>query len=396
MGYDWKEVSLGDICEISSSKRIFAKEYTESGVPFFRGKEIIEKSKGDNISTKLFISKERYNEIEEKFGSPKKYDILITAVGTLGVTYLVKDETFYFKDGNLIWMKNFKNTNSYFIDYWFKSNIGQNNILKYTIGSTQKAITIDSLKNFKISLPPLQTQQKIAKILSCLDEKIELNNKINANLEEQAGAIFNDLIYKSKNNKTEELRNLCNFKEGYVNPTQKNPTYFDGDVKWLRANDLNNSYIFKTSRTLTKSGFESAKKSAILFKPNTIVISKSGTIGRLGILGDYMCGNRAVINIETIEETMNEFIYYYLKSIQHTLPNLAVGSVQKNLYISLLEPLTVVLPKKELLQSFHLKLNSILEMIKNNIIQTQTLTQLRDTLLPKLMNGEIDVDNVVV
>jgi len=141
-----------------------------------------------------------------------------------------------------------------------------------------------------------------------------------------------------------KLGEVCDFQEGYVNPPQGNPEYFDGDIKWLRATDLNDRYVYSTSRTLTQLGFKSAKKSAILFKPGTIVISKSGTIGRLGILQDYMCGNRAVINIIPHHTVNTFFIFFVLRNYQRYFPSMAVGSVQKNLYISILEDLKINLP----------------------------------------------------
>ena len=189
---------------------------------------------------------------------------------------------------------------------------------------------------------------------------------------------------------------LCDFQEGYVNPPQTHPEYFDGEVKWLRAVDINESFIIETSRTLTKAGFESAKKSALLFEPNTIAISKSGTIGRLGIIADYMCGNRAVINIAPHDTNMLAFIYCFLKSKQREFPDMAVGSVQKNLYVSLLEPLSVSIPDNESLTAFNAVGASILGMIHNNCVENTDLANLRDTILPKLMSGEIDVSSVLL
>ncbi len=187
---------------------------------------------------------------------------------------------------------------------------------------------------------------------------------------------------------------LCRFREGYVNPAQTHPEYFDGDVKWLRAVDINESFIIETSRTLTQTGFQSAKKSAFLFSPNTIAISKSGTIGRLGIVADYMCGNRAVINIAPNDVSLLPFIYAYLKSHQIEFPDLAVGSVQKNLYVSLLEPLIVRIPDSDTLSEFCNAGNAILETVCNNCQENIRLGQIRDTLLPKLMSGELDVSNI--
>ena len=120
---EWKTYKIGNLCSISSSKRIFAKEYQSSGIPFFRGKEIIEKQKGESVSTELYISKSRYDEIKNKFGVPKEGDMLLTSVGTLGIPYIVKNETFYFKDGNLTWFTDFKEINSKFLYYCDKSGI---------------------------------------------------------------------------------------------------------------------------------------------------------------------------------------------------------------------------------------------------------------------------------
>ena len=150
----WEVKTIGDLCEVGSSKRIFMKEYVDSGVPFYRGKEIIEKSKGNSVSTELFITKERFEEIKEKFGVPNKNDILLTSVGTLGVAYLVGDEDFYFKDGNLTWFKNFKKeAYRYFIYKWIISSEGKKSIDAITIGSTQKALTINALKGMKLTVP---------------------------------------------------------------------------------------------------------------------------------------------------------------------------------------------------------------------------------------------------
>ena len=173
--------------------------------------------------------------------------------------------------------------------------------------------------------------------------------------EEKMGRLTKELseLFAKSYAKEIVLSALCDFQEGYVNPAQTHPEYFNGEVKWLRAVDINESFIIETSRTLTKAGFESAKKSAVLFKPNTIAISKSGTIGRLGIVADYMCGNRAVINIAPHDTNMLAFIYCFLKNKQIEFPNMAVGSVQKNLYVSLLEPLVVTMPEHKALVAFN-------------------------------------------
>ena len=138
------------------------------------------------------------------------------------------------------------------------------------------------------------------------------------------------------------LKECCKFQEGYVNPSQTKREYFGGPIKWLRASDLNDSFVHSTEKTLSIKGFESAGKSAYLFQENSIAISKSGTIGRLGILKDKMCGNRAVINIHVNSNIADlKYIFYILKYKKKELLLKAEGSIQKNLYVSALETITL-------------------------------------------------------
>ena len=166
--------------------------------------------------------------------------------------------------------------------------------------------------------------------------------------------------------KTYNLGEFCTFQEGYVNPSQGVPEYFDGDVKWVRAVDLNNAKVYDTSRKLTKEGFLSARKSAIMFEPHTIVISKSGTIGRLGMIEDHMCGNRATINIRPKSNTNIDFVFYLLLANQDMIASHAVGSVQKNLYVSTLENLEFRFPPLEVQSNIVDILSSIDSKIELN------------------------------
>ena len=112
---DNDSVSLGTICSLASSKRVFADDYSETGIPFYRGKEITLKQAGQPITEPLYIENEHFASLKEKYGIPMKGDILITAVGTIGNSYLVRDEEFYFKDGNIIWLKDFKENLNYYV-----------------------------------------------------------------------------------------------------------------------------------------------------------------------------------------------------------------------------------------------------------------------------------------
>ena len=174
----WEMVELGEIATITSSKRIFQDEYVNSGIPFYRTKEIVELSKNKPISLELFISEDKYRAIKEKFDIPKKGDILVSAVGTIGVSWVVTDNRkFYFKDGNLLWIKDIQSTNSYFLktalDFIFSTRLNE-----YIFGAAYNALTIIKLKRIKIPLPPLSVQQKIVAQIEAEQEIVNANKRL--------------------------------------------------------------------------------------------------------------------------------------------------------------------------------------------------------------------------
>ena len=168
---DWVEKKLGEVAELTSSKRVHLADYLPRGIPFYRGKEISQLKNNNIIEDILYISEEQYESIKEKYGVPKIGDILITAVGTLGNVYCIKsDEKFYFKDGNLIWMKNIT-IDSVFLEVLL--DVEKEKVLASAIGSSQKALTMAALNKLEFNIPknPLE-QQKIASCLSTLDDLI--------------------------------------------------------------------------------------------------------------------------------------------------------------------------------------------------------------------------------
>lgn len=168
---EWIEKNLENVSNISSSKRVYYSDYVDFGIPFYRGKEISELKRGVQPSDILYISEESYYNFKDKFGVPECGDILITAVGTLGnVLRITSNAPFYFKDGNLIWLKNIIEE-SFFLEYLLDTK--KKEIESSSIGSTQRALTIVGLKKLKFSFPSKPEQQKIADFLSSVDKKIQ-------------------------------------------------------------------------------------------------------------------------------------------------------------------------------------------------------------------------------
>ena len=208
---------LGELGEITSSKRIFQSEYVDDGIPFYRTKEIKELANKEPISNELFISRERYEEIKVKFGVPEVGDILITAIGTVGEIYIVENEKeFYFKDGNILWLKGFKDVDPFFLRYLLSSLI--NELQNLSSGSAYKALPITKLKEYKIPLPPLEEQRRIAAILDKADgvrrkrkEAIRLTEEL---LKSTFLEMFGDPVTNPKGWEVESLGDLVEFRTG--------------------------------------------------------------------------------------------------------------------------------------------------------------------------------------
>lgn len=398
MTSEWHEVPLRELVGYISKgiAPSYAEEASETTIRVLNQK--------CNRNFRISYGDSRLHNTLKKKVPPERYvkpdDILInsTGAGTAGRIAQIEDvPSATTIDGHMILIRSNRKVTQKFLGYALKAH--QWEVLQLDEGSTgQTELNRDRLLDeIMINYPvSFDEQNAIVGTLESIDRKLIVNEQLNDNLQQQLFSLYENMATASPCSKEYTLSNLCDFQEGYVNPPQTHPEYFDGEVKWLRAVDINESFIIETSRTLTKAGFESAKKSALLFEPNTIAISKSGTIGRLGIIADYMCGNRAVINIAPHDTNMLAFIYCFLKSKQREFPDMAVGSVQKNLYVSLLEPLSVSIPDNESLTAFNAVGASILGMIHNNCVENTDLANLRDTILPKLMSGELDVSSVLI
>jgi type I restriction enzyme, S subunit len=191
----WEVVTLGDLADITSSKRIYAEDYVQDGVPFYRSKEIIQKASNIEISEPLFISHEKFQGIKNRFGVPQEGDILITSVGTLGISYFVKEsDFFYFKDGNLIWFKKNDNYTSKYLYSWIKSEQGKNSLLETSIGTSQAAFTIVNLKKIGIIKPSKAILEKFVSFIDPIDSQKEKLSVSVQNLKQTRDRLLTRLI----------------------------------------------------------------------------------------------------------------------------------------------------------------------------------------------------------
>lgn len=427
---EWDVKTLGEVLDITSSKRIFMSEYVGSGVPFYRGKEIIEKANGDrNISTQLYISEERFSEIEAKFGAPKEGDILMSSVGTLGVSYQVgKNERFYFKDGNLTWFRNYtENIWPMYIQYWLRSPIGQRSILSTAIGSTQPALTIDGLKKIILAVPQEQEQKRITEILSSLDEKIELDRQISVNLEKIASMLFKqwfiDFDFSDDNNKSYKTSGgkmvesgLGEIPEGwqirlmtdFVN-IDKGLSYKGSDLNDEGKNLLIGLKCFERGGGFRVDGtkrFSGEFKSQHLLKPGDLIVAMTDltqgaeVLGKPAIVPNINDAEHLVASLDIsilrpkTQQISKAYLYtlFMRQETQDYLFGYSNGSTVLHLSIKGLKEFKLAIAPDDILQKFNGIIEPIFSQIQILNDELQNLQTIRDSLLPRLMSGKIRVN----
>jgi type I restriction enzyme S subunit len=169
----WKEVRLGDIYDVKSSKRVLQSDWRPSGVPFYRGREITELSERGTVQNDLFIDRHLFETLRSRYGVPGSGDILVSAIGTIGNAFLVRgDHEFYFKDASVLWLSSRSAVDGAFVQQWMQS-AGFLSQLPTGNGTTVDTLTIGTLAGLRVPLPPLKEQEAIAEALSDADAAIE-------------------------------------------------------------------------------------------------------------------------------------------------------------------------------------------------------------------------------
>ena len=177
----WEQRKLGEIMVVTSVKRIHRSDWTESGIRFLRARDIVAEFKNEEIRDPLFISKEKYDEYSKLSGKVKRGDLLVTGVGTIGVSMLIKDEDpLYFKDGNIIWFKNENKVDGRFFYYSFNTKLIQDFINSLAGTGTVGTYTIESAKKTPIILPLEKYEEiRIGHYFANLDQIITLHQRYN-------------------------------------------------------------------------------------------------------------------------------------------------------------------------------------------------------------------------
>lgn len=387
---EWKEVRLGDVCEIKGGKRLpkgINLITQKNSHPYIRVRDL-----GKSKTLELNSSYEYVDEITQK--QIQRYitlkgDILISIVGTIGLIAIVGGSL----NGanlteNCVKLVKLDNIDSEYLYYYLKSPLGQQNISRGTVGAVQAKLPIKNIQEFSINCPVLVSdQRRIASILSFLDRKIELNNKINADLEEMAQVIFknwfvdfepfiprkfvdSELGMIPEGWKVGLLGELCNFKRG-KNLLTKNA--IDEGVPVV-AGGLEPSCYHNVANT------------------GAPVITVSGSGANAGFMRMYhvpvWASDCSFIDISC--ENFY-FVYCFLKVNSKLLKHAQTGAVQPHVKPSDIHDFELVIPDKESIYEFQDKVKPFFDKIAAIQKENSRLSTLRDTLLPRLMSGELEV-----
>lgn len=408
----WEKVKLGDIADVTSSKRVFANQYVDRGIPFYRQKEIIERNNKQEISDPLFISQDLYDDIKKKYGVPQENDLLITGVGTLGIPYVIGNEAFYFKDGNLIWVKNFSSkADSKYIYYYMSSDVGQKAMRSRTIGAAQPALTIDIIKQYEIPLPNIKTQKRIADILSAYDDLIENNQKQIKLLEEAAQRLYKqwfiDLRYPGHETtpivnglpqgwRKEKLGNVIEYIRG-TSYTSSELSDSDG-VLMVNLKNINAFGGYK--RNAEKRFTGKYKENGILEQGDLVMGCTDMTkerrlVGHVALIPNLK--ERAVFTMDLLKllpkRISKTFLYAQCRfgELSYKISPLANGANVLHLRPENMADIEVLCPAKSIVEMYDNVFASMISQIEKLEDQIQLASESRNRLLPKLMNGEIEV-----
>lgn len=402
---EWKETEIGRLPshwdvgvfdkDLKIQGRIGWKGYKTSDLvpfgPYVVGGAEIKSSIFLDLKNAQCLSREKYEESPEIM--LKDGDVLLVTRGNLGeVGYYHKMYGEGTINPSVIILNNFKG-DSRFLFYYLSSKQGNNNVMSLASGSSVPAIYQADVKTLKYPRPPIEEQIEISKIAFSIDLKIDLLHRQNATLEKMAETLFRQWFVEEAKEDWEEI-SLYDAIElvGGGTPKTTVSEYWDGNIKWLSGGDIasnHKSFVVSSEKSITELGLKNS--SAKLLPKFSTVISARGTVGKYCMLSESMTFSQS--NYGILPKFNNCFFFTYLL-VAHSVDELqsaAYGSVFDTITTNTFKGLTITLPEEEDIIRFNESMKPYFSKILTNQTQIRTLTALRDTLLPKLMCGEVRV-----
>lgn len=303
--------------------------------------------------------------------------------------------------------------NSKYLFYNLSSRYNELRLLSDS-SSSRGSLTVKIFEELNIDLPEIEKQNKIAKVLSNYDDLIENNNKRIKILEEMAQKIYKEWFvdfrfpgHETATFKQTELGDIpTNWEvaniEKYYNtssggtPSRKQLSYYDnGNINWIKTGELKNTFVIDTEEKITEKAIKNS--SAKVFPTNTVTLAMYCGMGDISIMSKPMATNQACcVFLPKYDYLEYPFSYLFFCNITKEMINISFGAAQQNLSQEVIKAYIVKFPNKEILLDFNKIIKPVFENIKNLLYKNQTLKQMRDLLLPRLISGGIDVEKLEI
>lgn len=410
---EWKEYRLGDYMSVKGGKRLpkgCNLITTPNTHPYIRVRELGEKKRIELDSTYEYVDDVTQESISRYIVNTG--DIIISIVGTIGLVAVIGESLDKANlTENCVKLVDIKNFDKDYLYYYLISPYGKQEIEKGIVGAVQAKLPIKNIQSITIKAPNLQIQHKIASILSSLDDKIELNRKINENLEQQAQALFkswfvdfepfrdqpfveSELGMIPQGWKVGKLGDYVKTTSGGTPSRNNDDYYFHGHINWVKSKELSNGYIFETEEMITDCAIKNS--SAKLLPNHSVLIAMYGaTVGKFGIISKQMACNQAICALLPNCQVPYSILYMFASHNQELFQNKAIGSAQQNISQVIVKDSNFIFNAEAFIK-YHKIVEPLFIQIENNTIENKRLAELRDALLPKLMSGEIKVEDVTL
>ena len=389
-----KEIELStaitDIAAGPFGSNLKVECFVPSGFPIIDGANLKGYKVTDNITK--FVTEEKARSLSRSIAH--RGDVIVTISGTIGQIAYIPEDSLY--DEYLCSQRQFRvsfDSSMVYVPYlvfYFHTFEGQNKILSFANQTGVPALS-QPLKNFKkirLCLPSLQEQRRIASIVETINDKIENNIKINDNLQQQASALFSS-FYDWSNTEV-RYTDLIQILGGGTPKTGEN-TYWNGNIAFFTPKDVGTPYTLITEKTITEEGLSHCNSR--LYPVNTVFVTARGTVGKVGMSGVPMAMNQSCYALVG-KETHQLLVYFYTLKAVDRLKHKASGAVFDAITTRDFESEQIMKLSDDDAKAFLCIAEPMLQKVLNNCIENLRLSTLRDSLLPKLMSGEVDVSAV--
>lgn len=282
-----------------------------------------------------------------------------------------------------------------FIYYLVCSPLVREPAIKSMVGSSgRQRVQTDVVQNLEIMVPDYEEQKRISGILKSLDDKIAANTEVNKNLEEQAQLLFTDRFVANNYTVAQEAKigDICKCILGGT-PSRAKAEYWGGTIPWINSGEINRFRIISPSELITQSGLDHSATKMLPAKTTVLAIT-GATLGQVSLLEIDACANQSVVGIIPNDTLPYEFIYPFIKAKINELISHQTGGAQQHINKQNVESLPVSIPTRDILYDFVTLVSPMYSMIASNCFENMRLENMRDSLLPQLMSGELDVSDI--